>query len=104
MPEQLSEKEVRHLARLARLALTDEEVATFGQQLTEVIQYNVSLLNELDVAEVEPTAQTTGLSNVWRSDEIQPSLSQDMALSQAPRQAEGQFVVPAVLDGATDGS
>jgi aspartyl/glutamyl-tRNA(Asn/Gln) amidotransferase C subunit len=95
---QLSEAEVRHLARLARLSLDHAEIELFKQQLSAVIGYNVSLLSELDVAEVPPTAQTTGLTNVWRSDDPQPSLPVEAALSQAPRAEAQQFLVPAVLD------
>lgn len=94
---QLSEEEVRHLARLARLALNDNEVKLFQAQLSEVIDYNISLLRELDIKNVAPTSQTTGLENVWRGDEAKPSLPQITALREAPKKENGQFVVPQVL-------
>jgi aspartyl-tRNA(Asn)/glutamyl-tRNA(Gln) amidotransferase subunit C len=96
--EHLTDEKVRHLARLARLELNDQEVSQFADQLTSVIDYNMTLLGEADVAGVEPTAQTTGLVNRWREDVVKPSLSVAEALSQAPRQGNGLFEVPAVLD------
>ena len=93
----LSEGEVRHLARLARLALDDREIKLFQAQLSEVIDYNISLLRELKVEDVTPTSQTTGLKNVWREDEALPSLPQEIALREAPKKEHNQFVVPQVL-------
>ncbi len=94
----LSDKELNHLAELARLRLSTEEAAIIGPQLSEVIDYNVQLLAEVDVAEVLPTAQTTGLSNVWQEDVARPSLDKAIALDQAPWQRDGLFVVPAVKE------
>ena len=68
----LSEDEVRHIAKLARLKLSDAEVKKFSKELTQILDY-VELLNEVDTEEVEPTAQVTGLQNVQRADEVKPS-------------------------------
>src|SRR5690606_29791099 len=95
--EKLTKNEVEHIAKLANIALTDKEVEIFQDQLSSVIEYNMKLLEEVDVEGVIPTAQTTGLENVWRSDDIQSSLNQEVALSQAPSQANGQFKVKRVL-------
>lgn len=95
----LPASDVRHLAKLARLALTEAEITMFSRQLAEVIEYNMAVLAEADVIDVVATAQTTGLHNVWQEDEISPSLPVEIALSQAPKQSMQQFAVPAVLDG-----
>lgn len=94
----LTTEDVLHLARLARIELTNDEVARFQEQLTEVIDYNIELLSEVDVTNVEPTSQTTGLVNVWRDDEPRPSQSQATALSNAPAQKDGYVIVKKVLD------
>ena len=78
----LTEEEVRHIARLANLTLTDEEVKKFQKQLSETLKY-VEVLNELDTDNVEPTSQVTGLMNISREDEIKPSISQKDSLSGA---------------------
>jgi aspartyl-tRNA(Asn)/glutamyl-tRNA(Gln) amidotransferase subunit C len=96
----LTKDEVRHLARLARISLSEEEVTLFQQQLTEVIDYNMSLLAEVDVSGIEPTAQITGLTNVWAEDVVVPSLAIDVVLQAAPHQRDNQFVVPQVLGDA----
>lgn len=97
----LSVDEVRHLGKLARIFLSEAEVATFQHQLTEVIDYNMHLLRELDVEDVAPTLQTSGLTNIWRDDRPQPSLDQSIALENAPAQELGQFVVKKVFgDGS----
>lgn len=96
--DSLTDEQVRHLGQLARLELSDEEVALFGQQLSSIIDYNMSLLEEADVDEITPTSQTSGLQNQWRDDQIEPSLPVKTVMSQAPRHDGNQFVVPAVLD------
>lgn len=67
----LSQDQVRHIAALARLRLTDAEVDKFTTQLTAIFEY-VELLNEVDTEGVEPTSQVTGLENITREDVIQP--------------------------------
>jgi aspartyl-tRNA(Asn)/glutamyl-tRNA(Gln) amidotransferase subunit C len=66
---QLSDDDVRHVAKLARLKVSDGEVKKFGPQLSSILEY-VDMLNELDTKDIEPTAQVTGLSNVLRPDAV----------------------------------
>ena len=82
---------------LARIELTPEEEQRLAPQLGEVLQY-VEKLNELDVSGVEPTAHATPLSNVMREDEPRESLSQEAALRNAPKTANGLFVVPKIVE------
>lgn len=65
----LERKDIEHIAKLARLDLTEEELEKYGQQLSGVLDY-IDQLREVDTENVEPTAQVTGLSNVFRDDEI----------------------------------
>jgi aspartyl-tRNA(Asn)/glutamyl-tRNA(Gln) amidotransferase subunit C len=93
-PMAISEDEVRHVARLARLTLTDDEVARFGEQLSAILEA-VSKVAEVDLSDVPPTAHPLDLVNVWAEDEPRPSLSVDEALANAPdRDSTGFFRVP----------
>ena len=85
----ISREQVVHVARLARLALTDEELERFGAQLDAILAA-VGKVSELDLADVEPTAHPLDLVNVWAEDEPRPSLSVDDALANAPER-EGDF-------------
>jgi aspartyl-tRNA(Asn)/glutamyl-tRNA(Gln) amidotransferase subunit C len=89
--------DVEYVAELARLRLTPEEIATFRSQLGHILEH-VAKLNELDVAGVEPTAHSFPLYNVFRSDEVRPSLPREEVLANAPRHAQGLFLVTKVLD------
>lgn len=89
--------DVEHVAKLARLNLTEEERETFTGQLNAILQY-AEKLNELDTEEVEPTTHVLHLSNVMREDEVRESLSQEKVFRNAPEEEDGQFKVPAVLD------
>ncbi len=89
----ISTEQVLHVARLARLALTDEEVERFTGQLDAILDA-VGKVSELDLAEIEPTAHPLELVNVWRDDEPRPSLSVDDALANAPGREAGAFRVP----------
>jgi len=93
----LSREEVRHIAKLARLKLTEEEVEKFQQQLSEVLDY-IEVLNELETKDIEPTAQVTGLENVFREDEVTPSLEPRQALSCAPAKGGNFFKTGVVLE------
>jgi len=88
--------EVRKLARLARLDLTEAEVETIGPQLEKILGF-VEQLSELDTDDVEPMATALDVDNRWRSDIVEPGLSVDEALAPAPSQDEGYFLVPPVL-------
>ena len=91
------EMDLSRAVKLARIELTPEEEQRLAPQLGEVLQY-VEKLNELDVSDVEPTAHATPLSNVMREDEPRKSLSQEEALRNAPKTANGLFVVPKIVD------
>ncbi|WP_322510812.1 Asp-tRNA(Asn)/Glu-tRNA(Gln) amidotransferase subunit GatC [Chloroflexus sp.] len=93
----LSEAEVRHVARLARIALSDEEIAVMRAQLSAILDY-IAMLQEVDVSNVPPTAQVTGLTTVWRPDVVGEMLTQEQALANAPDQQDGMFRVRAVFD------
>jgi len=90
----ITRDEVLHVARLARLALTEDEIAKFQEQLSAILEA-VSKVDELDLADVEPTAHPLDLANVWASDEVQPSLPLEDALANAPDSEDGYFRVPA---------
>lgn len=89
----ISREQVLHVAKLARLALTEEEVARFTEQLGAILEA-VGKVAELDLAEVEPTSHPLDLVNVWREDEARPSLPVDEALANAPEREDGAFRVP----------
>lgn len=90
-------EEVEHVAMLARLELTEAEKRALTPQLGEVLGY-VEKLNELDTAEVEPTAHILPVQNVMRSDELQPSLDPKDVLRNAPKLTGTLFQVPRVVE------
>lgn len=95
-----TEKDVRYVAGLAHLELTEEEVKIYLPQLDSILQY-VEKLNELDTSEIEPMAQVTysGSENAsFRADEAHKNFSQDQALANAPEQGAGCFKVPRVIE------
>jgi aspartyl-tRNA(Asn)/glutamyl-tRNA(Gln) amidotransferase subunit C len=83
----LTKDEVRHIAKLARLSLTEEEVEKFTQQFENIFEY-LDALSEVNTNEVEPTAQVTGLKNVMMADTVQPSLDRDEVLRISERDKE----------------
>jgi aspartyl-tRNA(Asn)/glutamyl-tRNA(Gln) amidotransferase subunit C len=89
--------DVRYTAQLARLNLSEQEIAKFQTQLGQVLEY-VEKLKAVDVSGVEPTAHAFPVQNVFRSDESLPSFSPEEALANAPRSANGLFVVPKVIE------
>ena len=89
--------DLQHVVKLARIELSAEEEQRIGPQHLEIIQY-VEKLNELDVDEIEPTAHVVQLTNVLREDQPRPSLSQDDAMRNAPKSANGLFVVPKIVE------
>ncbi|UOQ84440.1 Asp-tRNA(Asn)/Glu-tRNA(Gln) amidotransferase subunit GatC [Gracilibacillus salinarum] len=94
---EISKEQVKHVANLARLALTDEEVETFTKQLGDIINY-ADLINELDTDNVEPTTHVLDLKNVMRKDEPKEWITKEEALKNAPDQKDGQFRVPSILE------
>ena len=97
MASSLDETAVRHVARLARLKITDAEAALFASQLSKVLEY-VEQLNEVDTRNVPPTAHALPVSNVFREDVVRDSLTTNQALHNAPDSHDGFFRVPKVLD------
>ena len=93
----LSREEVLHIARLARLGLTEEDVDKFREQLSNILK-NFDILRQVDTTDVPPTAQSIALQSVMRDDEVTPSLSQDDILANAPRREGDSFRVRAVLE------
>jgi len=93
----LTSDEVRHIARLARLALSDDEVERYREQLSGILEH-CEALSEIDTSDVPPTAQSLAQTNVTRADEVRPSLPAELALANAPRDEDGYLRVRAVLE------
>lgn len=89
----ISEEQVRHVAKLARLGLSDEQVATLGIGLNGILE-QVDALQALDLEGIEPTAHAVAVTNVMRPDVIREGLSQEDALKNAPDQQDGAFLIP----------
>jgi aspartyl-tRNA(Asn)/glutamyl-tRNA(Gln) amidotransferase subunit C len=89
----ISRDDVVHVARLARLELTEEELDRFAEQLDAILEA-VGKVSELDLSEVEPTLHPLALSNVWAEDEPRPSLDVEEALANAPDREDDAFRVP----------
>lgn len=89
--------DVRHLAQLSNLQISDDEVENLRGDLENILGY-IEQLGELDTTGVEPTYQVTGLENVWRDDEVQvSSVTRERLLTLAPQQANNSVKVPKVL-------
>jgi aspartyl-tRNA(Asn)/glutamyl-tRNA(Gln) amidotransferase subunit C len=93
----ISRDEVAHLARLARLAVTEDELDTFAGQLDVILQA-VAQVGEVAAAEVPPTSHSVPLTNVLRDDVVAPSLAREDVLAGAPDAEEDRFRVPRILD------
>ncbi|MFC2024973.1 Asp-tRNA(Asn)/Glu-tRNA(Gln) amidotransferase subunit GatC [Chloroflexota bacterium] len=93
----LSREEVLHIARLARLGLTEAEVDKLREQLSNILE-NFEVLQEVDTSDIPPTAQSIALQNVVSDDEVAPSLSQNQVLANAPKKEGEFFRVRAVLE------
>ena len=100
MATRIDDKQLRHIAHLARLKLTDEQCRRFGDDLSAILTH-FEKLSEVDTEGVEPTAHAGQISNVFREDEPAASLSNDAVLANAPAKAAGFFKVPKVLDQDT---
>ena len=92
----VTKKDVEHIAKLARLEFNDEEINDYTQQLNKILEY-VDKLNELDTENVEPLSHPVEGSNVFRDDELKPSVSRDDALANAPDKTDEFFKVPKVI-------
>ena len=93
----ISREEVLHIALLARLGLTEEEVARLSEQLSNILE-NFEALQQVDTADTPPTAQSIALQNVVSDDEVASSLPPDQVLANAPQKEGGLFRVRAVLE------
>lgn len=96
--QKISIEEVKHVAKLAKLDLTTQEIEIYTQQLGEVVDYNVALLNEVDVEGIEPLYLVNEDTNRVREDEAAPSLSQDEVLRNGASIYNGFFKVKAVIE------
>jgi len=92
-----AEIDIKYVAHLARISLTPDEEKKLSAQLGHILGY-IEKLRELDVTGVEPTAHAVPMINVTRADEIRPSLPHEDALRNAPRQANGLFIVPKIVE------
>ena len=97
MSKKIDRSDVEYVASLAQIRLTPEEVDAFTLQLDQIVSY-MSKLDELDTSETEPTFHVLDITNVFRSDRVEASLSQKDALSISPEQDNGFFVVPKVIE------
>jgi len=93
----LSSEEALHIARLARLGVTEEDVDKFREQLSNILE-NFDILQQVDTEGVPPTAQSIVLQNIMRDDEVAPSLPPEDILANAPRREGECFRVRAVLE------
>lgn len=89
--------DVKHIAKLADLPLSQSDEKKLESQLTETLNY-IDILSQVDTNDVHPTAHVTGLENVKREDIAQPSLTQKQALSNTKKHHNGFFLVNAILD------
>jgi aspartyl-tRNA(Asn)/glutamyl-tRNA(Gln) amidotransferase subunit C len=92
----ISRADVEHVAMLARLALTDDEIEQLTGELAAILDYAADV-SALDTADVPPTAHPLPLVNVLRPDEVRPGLDRDEVLAEAPAAEDGQFRVPRIL-------
>ena len=98
MDKKIDQAQVKKVARLSRLDLTDVEVAEFADQLSAILE-SVEKMNQLDTADVEPLAHSLPISNVFREDRIKTSLGTEKTLANAPQRDGEFFKVPKILDG-----
>jgi aspartyl-tRNA(Asn)/glutamyl-tRNA(Gln) amidotransferase subunit C len=89
----ISSDEVLHVARLARLALSAEEIAPMARELSAVLDH-IARIGELDLDDVPPTSHVVEISGALRADEPRPCLPREVALAQAPAVSDGGFLVP----------
>lgn len=93
----ISREQVEHVAKLARLNLTEEETVKYTSQMNAILHF-FEKLNDLDTEGIEPTSHVMEVYNVMREDENRPSIDREEALRNAPDQEEGHFKVPAVME------
>ncbi len=94
---EITRKDVDHIAKLARLDLTEDEKETYQKSLTSILEF-ADKLNDLDLDDVPPTAHAVAQQNVIRKDEVNSSLAVDRALANAAKSQDDQFAIQAVFD------
>jgi aspartyl-tRNA(Asn)/glutamyl-tRNA(Gln) amidotransferase subunit C len=94
---EISKQEVEHVAKLARLEITESEKDAFSRQLSGILTY-IEQLKSIDTTGVEPTATVLEQTNVFREDTVRPSLPVEHALANAPNAQDGYFQVPKILE------
>ncbi len=92
----ISREQVEHVARLAALALSEEEKELFGRQLNQVLEH-AEVIKSVDTSEVSPTSHAIPISNVYREDRVRPSLPPEEALRNSPQPEDGFFSVPRIV-------
>ena len=97
--EKITEADVRHVAHLSRLEFGDGEIQRFTKDLNNILRH-VDKLAELDTTDIEPTSHSLKMSNVFRDDEVRPSLTTDEALANAPEREGPFFRVPQIIQEA----
>lgn len=93
----ISEQDIKTVASLSRLRIRDEESSEVATQLDKILTY-VENLQAIDTTNIEPTTYALPMQNVFRADEVKPSLERELALSNAPLKEDGYFKVPRVLE------
>jgi aspartyl-tRNA(Asn)/glutamyl-tRNA(Gln) amidotransferase subunit C len=99
----LTREEVEYVATLARLGLSDSEIARLQDQLSSILEH-IAAIDRLDTDAIPPTAQVTTMTNVMRPDVVTSSLPREAVLENAPRQSDGFFEVHAILGGPLEDS
>lgn len=93
----ITKEQVEHVANLARLNLTDEEKEHLTKDMEAIIEF-ADQINSLDISDVEPTAHVIPINNVFRDDNVRPSMDRDELLSNAPNMDNGCFSVPKIVE------
>lgn len=94
----LSKDQVKHVAQLANLNLTEEEISKYGEQLSQILEY-VEQLKKVDTENIEPTFNVSGQVSILHNDEVIPALSQQEVLANVEEKKNGMFVVKRIMGG-----
>ncbi|MFQ5893595.1 MAG: Asp-tRNA(Asn)/Glu-tRNA(Gln) amidotransferase subunit GatC [Nitrospinota bacterium] len=97
MSEKISRDEVLHVARLSRLTFSEAEVDRFTEQLSAILTY-MEKLDELDTSGVEPTSHVVPLANVFKADEVHPSVDREQIMAGGPSAEHGHYKVPKIVE------
>ncbi len=92
----ISEKEVEHIANLARIELTEEEKRSFTEQFNTILEY-FEIINDLDTEDVPPTSHVIDVTNAFREDQVSPSLAMEDVLKNASKKERGFFKAPKII-------